>query len=652
MLKRKSSWIAYLVVLFVTLRPASAADLFHAVRADDLATVRSAAGSGAAREARGAGGATPLIYAAAFGSPESVRALVEAGADVNARTDLGANALIWAAGDPAKTEILVRAGADVNAASNMGRTPLMVAAGRDGSAETVRMLLEKGADPRAADQNGSTPLLAAALAADTETVRLLIELGADVNQADKAGNTPLQLAAANGGRKMVRMLLANGARVNDANTFGGAVRHGDIALQGLTPLMLAADEAPAGVLRMLLDAGAEVNARDSRGMTALMLASASARQDEKILKLLLRRGADPKAVSASGETALDWAAKFGDPGTTTLLAKAGAERKAPLQPAPPAQTAVRDAHDAVSRAVHALQTSEAEFFRQSACVSCHHQNMTQIATAAARQAGLPIDEKAAAQSVEATVALWSGFAPALLERMDPPGSPDTPTFSLFALAMQQTPPSFVTDALFSNVAAQQRQDGSWRLMGFPRAPLEDSHFMRTAMAVRALSAYAPAGRKGEMHERQARARTWLAENKPNTTDDAVWRLAGLHWSSAPKPLVREAARELLALQRPDGGWAGAKTMAPDAYVTGSALWALSSTRSTFPAEEPYQRGARFLLSTQQPDGTWFVRSRSVKFQPYFDSGFPYGDDQWISFSATAWAAAALAPAAHAPTMTD
>jgi hypothetical protein len=36
-----------------------------------------------------------------------------------------------------------------------------------------------------------------------------------------------------------------------------------------------------------------------------------------------------------------------------------------------------------------------------------------------------------------------------------------------------------------------------------------------------------------------------------------------------------------------------------------------------------------------------VRSRSLKFQPYFESGFPYGHDQWISAAATAWASMAI-----------
>jgi len=61
-----------------------------------------------------------------------------------------------------------------------------------------------------------------------------------------------------------------------------------------------------------------------------------------------------------------------------------------------------------------------------------------------------------------------------------------------------------------------------------------------------------------------------------------------------------------------------------------------------PTQDPaYQGGVNFLLRTQFPDGSWWVASRSWPFQPHFDTGFPYGKDQWISAAATAWAALAL-----------
>ena len=67
-----------------------------------------------------------------------------------------------------------------------------------------------------------------------------------------------------------------------------------------------------------------------------------------------------------------------------------------------------------------------------------------------------------------------------------------------------------------------------------------------------------------------------------------------------------------------------------------------------PDDKAYQRGVRFLLNTQRADGSWFVASRSPRIQAYFEGGFPYGHDQWISEWGTAWAAMALAKAIQPP----
>jgi N-acyl-D-amino-acid deacylase len=51
------------------------------------------------------------------------------------------------------------------------------------------------------------------------------------------------------------------------------------------------------------------------------------------------------------------------------------------------------------------------------------------------------------------------------------------------------------------------------------------------------------------------------------------------------------------------------------------------------------------MRTQEKDGSWHVQTRAFGFQPYFESGFPHGYDQWISMAATAWSAMALMPVA-------
>ncbi|HMJ61716.1 MAG TPA: prenyltransferase/squalene oxidase repeat-containing protein, partial [Bryobacteraceae bacterium] len=104
---------------------------------------------------------------------------------------------------------------------------------------------------------------------------------------------------------------------------------------------------------------------------------------------------------------------------------------------------------------------------------------------------------------------------------------------------------------------------------------------------------------------------------------------------------------LLNKQGADGGWAQIPYLDSDAYATGVVLHTLYVSGLTTPDAPAYRRGIAFLLRTQFPDGSWYVRSRAPKFQPYFQSGFPFDHDQWISTTATAWAAMALAPAASA-----
>ena len=85
-------------------------------------------------------------------------------------------------------------------------------------------------------------------------------------------------------------------------------------------------------------------------------------------------------------------------------------------------------------------------------------------------------------------------------------------------------------------------------------------------------------------------------------------------------------------------------MGSDAYATGEALWALHESGMK-PSDPVYRRGVDYLLRAQQEDGTWHVVTRSLTFQPYFESGFPHGHDQWISQAGSVLAAMALTFAA-------
>jgi hypothetical protein len=82
-------------------------------------------------------------------------------------------------------------------------------------------------------------------------------------------------------------------------------------------------------------------------------------------------------------------------------------------------------------------------------------------------------------------------------------------------------------------------------------------------------------------------------------------------------------------------------MTSDAYATGTALVTLHETGHLPTSDPRFRNGAVFLLRTQHDDGSWRVATRSKPIQVYFESGFPHSKDQFISISATSWAATSL-----------
>ena len=125
------------------------------------------------------------------------------------------------------------------------------------------------------------------------------------------------------------------------------------------------------------------------------------------------------------------------------------------------------------------------------------------------------------------------------------------------------------------------------------------------------------------------------------------QLLGLQWAGVSSRLTQDGLRQIQFAQNPDGGWSQTPNLASDAYATGQVLYTLHElgVAASSPA---YQRGVEYLVRTQQYDGSWHVRSRAPKIQPYFESSFPYGPDQWISSMATSWAAIGLTYATPPP----
>lgn len=580
-------------------------------------------------------GITPLMYAAEIGSVDAMRLLLDRGADVNAQNAFGSTALMWSVSDPAKVRLLLDHGAQVNTAAKSGRTALIIAAFTNPSAEVVRLLLGKGAKVGVMDVRHVTPMDAATFGNDTATVRLLLEAGADIETPDTfIGLTPLMNAAGNRNFDAVKLLVAKGAKVNAVSKTEGLpkIQTGTVEFGGWTPLLMASAFGPPESVKLLLDAGARIDAQDYRGFTPLMLAVGTDRYDRRIVDLLLAHGADLRPANHDGETALDWANKFRDPEVIRALGGSPPDLAKPVRLSAD-QTA--DTRAAIARSIQLLERASDQFFHKSGCFACHEQPAAEFAAAAARAKGIAVDEKA---SHDRIWQITSTINPVALEGAAALGGSDNNLYAVEGLVRAGYPSNRITDYLSANLAASQGGDGGWHLPGYSRSPIQDSDFSRTAMAIRALKTYATPGRVSEMKGRIERGKQWLLHAEPAILEDMDMRLVGVAAAGASATELRRLAEPILAQQRSDGGWAQRQGYPSDAYATGMTLWALNEAG----VMRPDDKGIKFLLATQNADGSWRVASRATKFQEYFESGFPYGHDQWISTMATGWAANALA----------
>jgi ankyrin repeat protein len=579
-------------------------------------------------------GITPLMYAAEVGSVDAMRILIDHGVDVNAQNDFGSTALMWSVPDPSKVRLLLDHGAQVSLTARSGRSALIIAAFTNPSAEVVRLLLAKGAKVDVMDLRHVTPLNAATFGNDTATVRLLVDAGADIDTPDTfIGLTPLMNAAGNRNLDAVKLLVAKGAKVNAVSKTEGLpkIQTGTVEFGGWTPLLMAAAFGPPEAVNLLLDARARIDAQDYRGYTPLMLAVGTDRYDRRTVNMLVAHGADQHLTNHGGETALDWAYKLGDPEVVRTL---GGTPKDFAQPVRLSED-FPDTRAAIARSMQLLEHTSDQFFHKSGCFACHEQPPAEFAGAAARAKGIPVDEKA---SHERILQITSTINPVALEGAAALGGADNNLYAVEALVRAGYPSNRITDFLAANLAMAQGGDGGWHLPGYSRSPLQDSDFSRTAMAMRALKTYGTLGRASEMKQRVEHGKQWLMHAEPVILEDMDMRLVGVAAAGASAAELRKLAEPILALQRSDGGWAQRQGFPSDAYATGMTVWALNEAG----VMRPDAKSVKFLLGTQNPDGSWHVATRATKFQQYFESGFPYGGDQWISTMATGWAANALA----------
>ena len=243
------------------------------------------------------------------GDTATVRALLADKVDVNIPQGDGSTALHWAAyrNDLEMARWLVEAGANLEAGTRLGAMTPLFQASRNGSAAMIKLLLEAGANANATKTTGTTPLMLAAASGKTDAVKLLTDKGADVNAADLTnGQTPLMFAATQNSGRAIRMLADLGAdlnaitKVSHVPPYGGGGDSGNnsrratmTAMGGNGALHFAAREGQMEAVRALVAVGADVNLlTGSDSLSPMTQAIITGYFD--IARFLLDHGADPE----------------------------------------------------------------------------------------------------------------------------------------------------------------------------------------------------------------------------------------------------------------------------------------------------------------------------------------------------------------------
>ncbi|MBS1787037.1 MAG: ankyrin repeat domain-containing protein [Acidobacteria bacterium] len=578
-----------------------------------------------------AAGSTALHHAAGFGPAETLELLISKGADVNAKNRRGSTPLHWAIHDEAKVRLLVAKGADVNAQQVQNRTPLYLTAMLGNGLSTMRLLVSKGADPNIASVNGQTPLMMAAGRGNIADVQLLLKQGAKVNAKDGSGETALMFACRSGNAQTVQLLIEQGADVNASSK------------RNETALGYAATSGVPATVDLLLAKGADMNVRNFRGYSPLMFAASSDARPAGIIKALLDRGVDVGFTGDYDEPASALAAKRGQTEAARLL---GVRASADANTAKPAIISYnpRTIPNTVNKSLALLELQSGNFIRTAGCNSCHSQDLPSAAAGLAFTNGIT-----ARKTFPQLPPTMTATAEQLMDFNAV--SPNSVAWELFDAGMNQEPQTPVTDAIVRYILALQTADGGWSQPESRRPPMNSGRFQTTALAIFAIKNYVPTTEKPAGDKAIARAVAWLQKSAPETNQDRAFRLLGLAWGDGSTTVIRAEAKALSALQRADGGWSQLSSMTSDAYATGEALYALGFAGRMTPGDPVFRKGIEYLLSTQASDGSWHVKTRAIWFQPYFESGFPYEKDQFISTAGTAWATLALTLAAEPPKQT-
>ncbi|THV43885.1 hypothetical protein BGAL_0834g00010 [Botrytis galanthina] len=216
-------------------------------------------------------GWTPLMHAASNGHETMVIALLENGAEINAKCDSGSTSLYRAvsAGCLTIAELLLERGGKIDLLEEISCGLLLNAIPNDDEAAVASLL--KQSTCTQVDNKENIMLIISAignaiLSGRLAILEILLEKRPNINWKDESGQTPLFWAISHRNQYMVRLLIEKGADIELKDNYG------------CTPLMhaLLHEQPSMPIVKTFLDRGADIDAEDNGGWKPLHIIESNA----------------------------------------------------------------------------------------------------------------------------------------------------------------------------------------------------------------------------------------------------------------------------------------------------------------------------------------------------------------------------------------
>jgi len=320
-----------------------------------------------------------------------------------------------------------------------------------------------------------------------------------------------------------------------------------------------------------------------------------------------------------------------------------------------------DVESATRRGLARVKQAASDWQKNRTCFSCHHQTLPMLAALEADRVGFPLDKEWFKSQADTSYAYFEERIEDMDEGEHVPGGAATTGFGFWALSLDQRLPDDTTTSMVTyllqiqgvarlrdpkaettaKVKTPAEKSGHWQA-SCRRAPMQASIVGDTVLVLIALEKYASPEQRSQVVKAREAAEQWLNQAPLRDQQDRLWRLWGLHQLDGDKTRIQSVLASIFAEQQADGGWAETKDRDSDAYSTGQSLFMLLKTGVA--VDHPaILRARHYLLKAQHADGSWLAESHvQFKAQRYFENGDPYGEHQFLSTAATAWATAGLA----------